>query len=94
MIFVLFVVKIRYLQSGQTDLLLNLNQRRQLPMTIAIILGTRPEIIKMAPVIQRPHRKAGMKVLDVATSVAGGSASHRAASSLWAKGDREHLHQG
>ena len=40
------------------------------------------------------YRKVGMKVLDVATSVAGGSASHRTASSLWAKGDREHLHQG
>ncbi len=41
-------------------------------MTIAIILGTRPEIIKMAPVIRRHYRKLGMKVLDVATSVAGG----------------------
>ena len=41
-------------------------------MAIAIILGTRPEIIKMASVIRRPYRKLGMKVLDVATNVAGG----------------------
>ena len=53
----LFVVKIRYLQSNQTDLLLDTNQRRQLPMTIAIILGTRPEIIKMAPVIRECQRR-------------------------------------
>ena len=57
MSFVIFVVKIRYLQSDQTDLLLNTNQRRQLPMTIAIILGTRPEIIKMAPVIRECQRR-------------------------------------
>ncbi len=57
MIFVLFVVIIRYPQSNQTDLLSNTNQRRQLPMTIAIILGTRPEIIKMAPVIRECQRR-------------------------------------
>ena len=57
MSFVIFVVKIRYLQSDQTDLLLDTNQRRQLPMTIAIILGTRPEIIKMAPVIRECQRR-------------------------------------